>query len=329
MKADAVFEGGGVKGIGLVGAVSVIEEAGYVFENIAGTSAGAIVGALLAVGYSAAEIKRELDQLNYSRFKDEGFLDNAGIIGKGLSIAFEYGIYEGDFFELWLGKLLQAKGKTTFGEIRTEYEEEKYRYRLQVIVTDMTERRLLVLPHDLKDFTDDPDQFSIAKAVRMSMSIPVFYEPVRLRDKTGKERLLVDGGVLSNYPVWLLDDGTSAPPWPTFGFKLIEQNTREIKSGRPSPIRNPVDYLAALVGTMIEAHDSFHISRSKGDYDRTIQIPTEINLNGTNKVIKTVDFSITPAESRLLYKNGHLAATQFLKNWDFETWVNKYRKRRQ
>ena len=140
-KADAVLEGGGVKGIGLVGAVSAIENAGYIFENIAGTSAGSVVGALLAVGYSAAEVKRELEILNYNNFKDEGCLDKAGLIGKGLSIVFQYGIYEGNYFESWLDKLLQAKGKTKFGEIKTEYEEEKYRYKLQVIVTDITERR--------------------------------------------------------------------------------------------------------------------------------------------------------------------------------------------
>lgn len=52
-KVDAVFEGGGVKGIGLVGALSVIEKAGYQFENLAGTSAGAIVAGLLAVGFNS------------------------------------------------------------------------------------------------------------------------------------------------------------------------------------------------------------------------------------------------------------------------------------
>ena len=64
LKTDAVFEGGGVKGIGLVGAVSEIEKAGYEFENLAGTSAGAIVASLLAAGYSSEELKRELEQLN-------------------------------------------------------------------------------------------------------------------------------------------------------------------------------------------------------------------------------------------------------------------------
>ena len=51
MKADAVFEGGGVKGIGLVGAVAVTEAHGFQFENVAGTSAGAIVAALIAARY--------------------------------------------------------------------------------------------------------------------------------------------------------------------------------------------------------------------------------------------------------------------------------------
>ncbi|MCL2462167.1 MAG: patatin-like phospholipase family protein, partial [Defluviitaleaceae bacterium] len=41
-KCDGVFEGGGVKGIGLIGAVKAVEDAGYEFENVAGTSAGAI-----------------------------------------------------------------------------------------------------------------------------------------------------------------------------------------------------------------------------------------------------------------------------------------------
>src|SRR4030042_6814444 len=215
MKCDAVFEGGGVKGIGLVGAISQIKKAGYEFENLAGTSAGAIVASLLAVGYEAKEIKRELEKLNYNDFKDEGLLDKLGIIGKGLSIGFEYGIYEGEYFEKWLERLLQAKGKTTFGDIKTDYPEEKYKYKLQVIAADITDRKLLVFPGDLKYFGYDPDSFSISRAVRMSMSIPLFFEPVKLQDSSGKAHFIVDGGVLSNYPIWLLDDNTTNnPPWP-------------------------------------------------------------------------------------------------------------------
>ena len=60
MKFDGVFEGGGVKGIGLVGALAYLEEQGYQPVNLAGTSAGAIVAALRAADYSPRELKTSL-----------------------------------------------------------------------------------------------------------------------------------------------------------------------------------------------------------------------------------------------------------------------------
>ncbi len=329
-KIDAVFEGGGVKGIGLVGAVSEIEKAGYVFENLAGTSAGAIVASLLAVGYRAEEIKTELERLDYNKFKDEGLLDKLGIIGKGLSIGFEYGIYEGEYFEDWLENLLGVKGKTTFGDIiMADYKEKEtkeiYKYRLQVIAADITDRKLLVLPGDFKNFGLDPDNFSISRAVRMSMSIPVFFEPVKLHDKSGRTHYIVDGGILSNYPIWLLDDGSTNPSWPTFGFKLTEPDKRIPKEARRNPINNPISFLKAIAGTMMDAHDSYHISKSKGDYDRTIGIPTVINVKGNEKEIKTTDFDITREESQALFLNGVDTARKFLEKWDFDEWKKKYR----
>lgn len=91
--ADAVFEGGGVKGIGLVGAIAVAEERGYQWVNIAGTSAGAIVAALLAAGYRAAEIKKIMADLDYNRFKDRSLLDRVPLVGPLASLIFEKGIY--------------------------------------------------------------------------------------------------------------------------------------------------------------------------------------------------------------------------------------------
>jgi NTE family protein len=137
----------------------------------------------------------------------------------------------------------------------------------------------------------------------------------------------VDGGVLSNYPVWLLDDGSTRPPWPTFGFKLLEQDKRVLKEPHSDPINNPISFLKAVIGTMMDAHDNYHISRSKGDYDRTIGIPTVVNVNGVEKEIKTVDFSLTQEEGQALYENGFKAAEAFLRNWNFERWVKEYRQR--
>jgi NTE family protein len=79
------------------------------------------------------------------------------------------------------------------------------------------------------------------------------------------------------------------------------------------------------MGTMMDAHDSYHISKSKGDLDRTLGIPTVIKMNGKEKEIKTIDFDITQEESQELFKNGQKTAKAFLKKWDFEKWKKKYR----
>jgi predicted acylesterase/phospholipase RssA len=55
--ADLVLEGGGVNGIALVRVISVLEQRGYRFRRVAGTSAGAIVGSLVAANARAAELQ--------------------------------------------------------------------------------------------------------------------------------------------------------------------------------------------------------------------------------------------------------------------------------
>src|SRR3989442_5807942 len=99
LKCDAVFEGGGVKGIGLVGAMAITEAKGYEFVNLAGTSAGAIVATLVAAGYRASELRQIMNGLDYSKFKDPGWVDRIPLLGKAISLAVEKGIYEGQYFE--------------------------------------------------------------------------------------------------------------------------------------------------------------------------------------------------------------------------------------
>ncbi len=327
LRCDGVFEGGGVKGIGLTGAVKAIEEAGYKFENLAGTSAGAIVASLLAVGYSGEEIEHELKKLDYLKFKDEDLIDKIGILGKTIGTIFEFGIYEGDYFRKWIEELFKAKGKTKFEDIRLNNStDERYRYKFNAIASDLTDKKMLVLPQDLKEFGFDPDKFSLSLAVRMSISIPIFFEPVKLEDSTGKIHYIVDGGVLSNYPIWLLDNKSSEPQWPTFGFKLSEDTGGVQKSSKSNSITSIVGYLESLVGTMLDAHDKHYISTTKGDIDRTIIIPVTVDVNGRQKKISAIDFAITHTESEALFLNGYNAALKFLETWNFDLWKEKFRK---
>ena len=116
-RVDLVLEGGGVKGIGLVGALAVLEERGFRPQNLAGTSAGAIAAALTAAGYSAAELREILSGLDFNSFKDEGWEDRVPIVGVPLSVLKDEGIFEGRRLLEWLRDLLAERGVSTFGDL--------------------------------------------------------------------------------------------------------------------------------------------------------------------------------------------------------------------
>src|SRR5215207_5887574 len=105
-RADGVFEGGGVKGIAFAGAVAAAEEEAGVREwvNLAGTSAGAVVAALLAVGYDSAGLRKILADAQYRRFADYGF--GGRIIGGGLNALRSRSLAPGRYFKDWLGERL-------------------------------------------------------------------------------------------------------------------------------------------------------------------------------------------------------------------------------
>ena len=76
LQADIVLEGGGVRGIGHVGALSVLEEKGYHWVNIAGTSAGACVAAMMAANYSAQEMNDIMrNEVNFNLFAQDSGLN--------------------------------------------------------------------------------------------------------------------------------------------------------------------------------------------------------------------------------------------------------------
>jgi NTE family protein len=307
---DAVFEGGGVKGIGLVGAVEATVEHGYRFQNVAGTSAGAIVAALVAAGYTPAELKSVLQTVDYSKFLDKDFVDKIPIVGPALSVVLEKGIYAGRYLEEWLRELLAAKGKRTFSDlILPDYEQERYRYRLQVIAADVSRGKLLKLPWDIRDYGENPDDLEIARAVRMSASIPFFFEPIEI-SAGGETCYVVDGGVLSNFPVWLFDS-VGVPEWPTFGYKLVDPS-----EGRPHTVTGPLTLLSALFSTMMEAHDARYIEDK--NFVRTICIPT--------LGVRTTEFDITPPQKDALYQAGRKAASDFFATWSFEHYKERYRR---
>jgi NTE family protein len=239
-------------------------------------------------------------------------------------VLFDLGIYEGKTFQEWISGLLEAKGVTHFGHlIDDEAEDPENRFKLRVIASDITHRRMLVLPNDADHLGyDDPEEMEIAYAVRMSMSIPVFFEPVVHKNKkTGDSHLIVDGGMLSNFPVWLFDCHGRDPKWPTFGLMLVEPEPRKPIGHRIAHEDNGVergsllDFVKSLALTMMAAHDRLYLEQAT--YARTMTIPT--------LGVGTTEFDITPERIKLIYDSGHKAATSFLDRFDFQAYIEEYR----
>ena len=131
MYADLVCKGGGVKGIALVGALSFFEEQGYVWQRTAGTSVGAIVASLVAVGYSAKEIRNIMFNLDYNKFADKNKLQSIPLFGPITSLFASKGLHSGDYVENFLTEKFERKGKKYFRDIYVDGES-----RLKVIATD-------------------------------------------------------------------------------------------------------------------------------------------------------------------------------------------------
>ena len=96
---------------------------------------------------------------------------NTKIIGPAARLLLKKGLYSGEALEHWVKQKLAAKGIRTFGDLKPN--------QLRIIASDITQGKLLVLPNDIAQYGIEPGKFSVAKAVRMSTSIPYFFDPVR------------------------------------------------------------------------------------------------------------------------------------------------------
>jgi Patatin-like phospholipase len=172
---NGVFEGGGVKGIGLVGALTEVENAGFRFRAVAGTSAGSIVAALYAAGYSSGELKLVLEETEFSDLLDPAWPQFVHFFN-------HFGVYKGEKIYKWIYSLLERKGIVTFNDLKG--------MDLKIVASDLTNKQILVF-----DIDRNPTM-KVAEAVRMSIGIPLFFDAYHLGEK-----LVVDGGLLSNYPV--------------------------------------------------------------------------------------------------------------------------------
>ncbi len=187
------LSGGGARGIAHVGALRALEEAGLPVDAIAANSMGAIIGGIYASGSSAAELEAIVRSLDWASLFS-GRPDR-----RTLPV-----VHRDDRFSDWVGVDFDRRGARLPGGLVAEHRVNRFLIQhlspasyaaggdfdalaipFRAVATDLGSGERVVLARG-----------DLARAVRASMSIPVFFPPV---DWEG--RRLVDGLVVNNLPI--------------------------------------------------------------------------------------------------------------------------------
>jgi len=198
---NLVLEGGGNKGIAYAGLLRCLEHAGIArkLRRFAGTSAGAMAATMIALGYTADELEKILTQTNFEPI----FKDCSVLVPSFWEVYHEYGWNPGNKFYDWMSEKIAEKSQThnkmmTFMDLYKERGVE-----LCIVVTNLNMMRTQYChPKTTPDM-------QIRDAVRMSMAIPIYFQPYKYslcgeKDEEKKD-FYVDGGVLDNYPIDCFD----------------------------------------------------------------------------------------------------------------------------
>jgi NTE family protein len=190
-KIGLVLSGGGAKGFAHIGVLKVLEQAGVKVDYIAGTSMGAVVGGLYASGYSATQI----DSIFYHTDFDELLQDYIPRASKSFYEKHNDQMYALTlpFNKLKIGiPIALSKGMYNYNllsklthKVRHVEDFSKLPIPFLCIATDIEKGEQVILDHGY-----------LAQAMLASSAFPSLFSPVEIDGK-----LLIDGGVVNNYPV--------------------------------------------------------------------------------------------------------------------------------
>ena len=279
LKYTCLFGGGAVRGAAYVGAIKAMDEVGIHPVNVAGSSVGAIVAALVAVGYSYKEIKEIFMEVNFNLFKDIQF-------GLGPNFA----LSKGEYFLDWIREYIEKK---FYGK---EYEKGKNR---AVTFKDI-EKNLTVITTNISTFEcqefskDETPDFEIATAVRISSTMPGLMKPYEYNNT-----LLVDGDLQKSMPMWKL------------GKNLFREDERvlefRLEGDYDGSDKNALDF-ANSVYSCITSICSSYIESLYGHKDKF----DYITINTGNVLL--VDFNISKEKREELMKAGYAQTMEYFEN---------------
>lgn len=316
---NLVFKGGGVRGIAYMGALEVLDEYRIVenIERVAGTSAGAIGAALLSFRLSVPETKNLFNSLDLTkipqsatkvkRFKRPRFAEEESY----LRFITKYGWYSSEYFYHWLESIIadqcDGNGRATFAD----FQDRGFR-DLYIVAANISRQR-----SETFSTTHTPD-VAVADAVRMSMSIPIFFESLRFDGQSfGDGDYYVDGGLFDNFPMHIFDhpdlsgrtwsyrDGIN---WETLGLFLYPD--RYLHPSEPEIPANVWEYLMLAFRNLYQSYELTYYETSTVDQHRTIEI-SDCGIDTTD-----FDISLEGEKYNLLYESGKQAVRNFFSDAD-------------
>lgn len=251
MKVGVALAGGGLKGLAHIGALKALEELGIEINYITGTSSGAMMAALYAMGYTPDEMI-QVTKESYKKmikFKKSVFL-KAGIkflISRKIELQ---GIIDGEEIEQIIEKYAEQK------EIRKISDIQK-KFAMITVDSKSTKKTILTSTNDINKEKDVEylSNIPIGKAVHASMSFPAIFTPCKY-----EEYCFIDGGTVDNLPVQTLKD-LGAEKTIALSFKLDEFKGTE-----------------NLFSTILRACDIFSMKDVKSGQELS-DINIEINAN--------------------------------------------------
>lgn len=322
---NLIFEGGGVKGIAYVGAMQVLEQRQILknIKRVGGTSAGAINALLFSLGYTTVEQRDILSSTDFKDFMDDSF----GAIRDIRRLAKDFGWHKGDFFSSWIGDLIQKK----LGKVTATFQDLEKAGQPALYMTGTNLSTGYSEIFSIERHADMP----LATAVRISMSIPLFFAAVRYGQNSD---VYVDGGCMRNYPVKLFDreryidmqneadaarrtdyynkenalfllDRPGRSPYvynrQTLGMRLDTAEEIAIyrynEAARSKPIKTFTDYAKALMGAIMHVQENQHLHSD--DWQRTIYINT-LDVGAT-------DFDLSDQKKDALLREGISGAEKY------------------
>ncbi len=185
--------GGGVRGFSHIGVLEYLEEQGHKIEMIAGTSMGAIIGSLYAVGFTTSEILAFVvsveDSMKLSNFS---LARDAKMLAKTRIGARIDGMLDSAYIEEVLNSVFDKIGSPTMRDVKIP---------IAIASVDVDTAKLVIFTSDKSRFKQDDnmvviDDAPLSVAVRASSSVPFMISSTKFRGMR-----LVDGGVKMNIPI--------------------------------------------------------------------------------------------------------------------------------